>query len=162
MGSNNREFRGIIDCLNRTYRSGGILSWYQGLYASYWCYFIYRGLQIGGYDALKRIYNIDLKNKNKNNNLDTIILGKSFALSYGVSATAMTIAYPFDTIRRKMMMQAGVNKDYREYKNMFECWKHIVERNGYKGLYKGLGVNYFRAFGSSIVLVLFDCFKSYY
>lgn len=61
--ANNREFKGIIDCLHKTYKTGGILSWYQGLTASYFCYFIYRGLQIGGYDATKRIYNIDLKKK---------------------------------------------------------------------------------------------------
>ena len=161
MGSNNREFIGIRHCLEKTYKTGGISSWYQGLTASYCCYFIYRGLQIGGYDAAKRIYNVDLKKKTKNNKFDSSILGQSFLLSYVISSGSMTIAYPFDTVRRKMMMQAGVNKEYREYKNMFECWKQIINTNGIKGLYRGLAVNYFRAFGSSLVLVLFDCFKSY-
>ena len=157
----NREFGGIVDCLKKTYKSGGIGSWYQGLAASYCCYFIYRGLQIGGYDAAKRIYDIDLKKKNKKNQFDSRILSTSFLLSYGISASSMTVAYPFDTVRRKMMMQAGMNRNMLTYNNMLECWADIVLQNGPKGLYRGLGVNYFRALGSSILLVLFDCFKSY-
>lgn len=161
MGGSTREFRGINDCLQKTYNSGGIRSWYQGLTASYCCYFIYRGLQIGGYDAAKRIYGIDLKSKGKGKQSQSQILGISFLMSYAVSAGAMTVAYPFDTVRRKMMMQAGVSQEMRTYHNMFQCWTDIIAQNGVKGLYRGLGVNYFRAFGSSLVLVLFDCFKSY-
>lgn len=161
MGGMNREFRGITDCLQKTYSSGGLRSWYQGLSASYCCYFIYRGLQIGGYDAAKRIYGIDLKKKNKNDQFQSRVLGISFLMSYAVSAGSMTVAYPFDTVRRKMMMQAGVSLEMRTYHNMFQCWTDIIAQNGAKGLYRGLGVNYFRALGSSLVLVLFDCFKSY-
>eukprot|EP01084_Bolivina_argentea_P134983 237938_1 len=61
MGARHREFTGIYNCLMKTYATGGLVSWYQGLGASYCCYFIYRGLQIGGYDAMKRIYDIDLR-----------------------------------------------------------------------------------------------------
>eukprot|EP01083_Nonionella_stella_P008720 25204_1 len=153
MGARHREFTGIYNCLMKTYATGGLVSWYQGLGASYCCYFIYRGLQIGGYDAMKRIYDIDLRRKN------TLLI--SVLLSYSISCGAMTVAYPLDTIRRKMMLQSGVTKQKRMYRNSIECWKDIVKRNGAKGLYKGLGVNYVRAFGSSLVLVLFDCLKTY-
>lgn len=161
MGGSSREFGGISDCLRKTYQSGGIRSWYQGLTASYCCYFIYRGLQIGGYDAAKRIYGIDLKAKGKGKGSQGRVLGISFLMSYAVSSGAMTVAYPFDTVRRKMMMQAGVSQEMKTYHNMLQCWTYILTEYGFQGLYRGLAVNYFRALGSSLVLVLFDCFKSY-
>ncbi|KAN0031074.1 hypothetical protein ACTA71_004046 [Dictyostelium dimigraforme] len=61
--------------------------------------FVYRAAFFGGYDTAKGIL---LGEKNKKS---------SFSASWGIAQVVTTIAgvvsYPFDTVRRRMMMQAG-------------------------------------------------------
>lgn len=65
-----------------------------------------------------------------------------------------TINYPFDTIRRRMMMNAGLEK--KMYENTIDCYKKIMEKEGVNGFFKGCFSNMVRSLGSSIVLVIYD------
>lgn len=65
-----------------------------------------------------------------------------------------TINYPFDTIRRRMMMNAGLEK--KMYENSVDCFKKIMEKEGANGFFKGCFSNMVRSLGSSIVLVIYD------
>jgi solute carrier family 25 (adenine nucleotide translocator) protein 4/5/6/31 len=66
------------------------------------------------------------------------------------------LAYPLDTIRRRLMMESGKSVDQRTYKGTVDCGSKILAKEGITGFFKGNLSNFWRSIGSSIVLVLYD------
>lgn len=71
-----------------------------------------------------------------------------------VAISSQSVAYPFDTVRRRMMMQNALGD--RIYKNTRTCWIQVYKGEGIRGFYPGLSVNAFRSIGAALVLVLYD------
>jgi solute carrier family 25 (adenine nucleotide translocator) protein 4/5/6/31 len=81
-----------------------------------------------------------------------------------VTTIAGTLCYPFDTIRRRIMMQSKINNTSQQlrYNSGFHCLKMIIKDEGIKGLFRGLSVNLFRGVSGSILLVGYDEFNSFF
>jgi solute carrier family 25 (adenine nucleotide translocator) protein 4/5/6/31 len=56
-------------------------------------------------------------------------------------ATSLLFAYPFDLVRIRMALDIGKTKDTREYYSNGNCFKSIYKTDGFRGLYKGYGLN---------------------
>uniref|UniRef100_A0A8D2PCE3 ADP/ATP translocase n=1 Tax=Zosterops lateralis melanops TaxID=1220523 RepID=A0A8D2PCE3_ZOSLA len=86
-----REFSGLGDCLVKIFRSDGVRGLYQGFGVSVQGIIIYRAAYFGIYDTAKgRLAKTALKER-----------------CWTVTAVAGLVSYPFDTVRRRMMMQSG-------------------------------------------------------
>ena len=72
----------------------------------------------------------------------------SFALGWGTSTFSSLASYPFDTIRRRMMMTSGGTGPH--YKNMFDAGRQIVAKEGAKALFKGAGANVIRSIAGGV------------
>lgn len=83
----------------------------------------------------------------------------SWAIAQVVTSVAGIVAYPFDTVRRRMMMQSGCKATEIIYKNNLNCWFTIAKQEGMRGFYKGALTNVFRGTGDAFVLVLYDEIK---
>jgi solute carrier family 25 (adenine nucleotide translocator) protein 4/5/6/31 len=92
-------------------------------------------------------------------NLPQLSWGERIASAQFISVTAGTLIYPFDSVRRRMMMQAGVVVSERLYRNSFQCISLIAQREGIRGFYLGLGPNILRSVGGALLLVAYDTFK---
>lgn len=64
------------------------------------------------------------------------------------------MVYPIDSVRRRMMMEAG--RSERMYKNSLDCVRSVIATEGYRGFYRGLLANMIRGIGTSALLVLYD------
>jgi solute carrier family 25 (adenine nucleotide translocator) protein 4/5/6/31 len=69
-----------------------------------------------------------------------------------VATVAGLISYPFDTVRRRMMMQSGRGIGEILYKNTLDCWVKIAKKEGFKGFFKGVLSNVIGVF----VLFIYD------
>ncbi|KAL4473400.1 hypothetical protein ABPG72_015643 [Tetrahymena utriculariae] len=145
-----RQFKGIKDCLLKVYKSDGFAGLYRGFGICLFGIFIYRGLYFGTYDAGKEII---LKEKYKNK-----IIYK-FLFAQIVVIYSETIAYPTDTIKRKMMMQSA--RGEKLYVNSIDCAIQMYKKQGITSFFVGNASNIFRSFGSSICLVLYDEIRNY-
>ena len=76
-----------------------------------------------------------------------------------VSITAGTACYPIDSVRRRLMMEAGIPREQRFYNNSFDCFRKVLRSEGLRGFYLGIGPNLVRSFGAAILLVSYDVFK---
>lgn len=83
----------------------------------------------------------------------------SWAIAQIVTSVAGIVAYPFDTVRRRMMMQSGLRTTELIYKSSLHCWMTIAKQEGVRGFYKGALTNVFRGTGDAFVLVLYDIIK---
>ncbi|EDS27833.1 conserved hypothetical protein [Culex quinquefasciatus] len=77
-----------------------------------------------------------------------------------VTTLSGVISYPFDTVRRRMMMQSGRAKADIMYKNTLDCWVKISKQEGSKAFFKGAFSNVLRGTGGALVLVFYDELKA--
>lgn len=145
-----REFSGLGNCLTKIFKSDGLAGLYRGFGVSVQGIIIYRAAFFGFYDTAKGILP-DPKNT-------PIIV--SWAIAQTVTTIAGIVSYPFDTVRRRMMMQSGRKKTDIIYKNTMHCWSTIAKSEGGAAFFKGAFSNVLRGTGGAIVLVLYDEIKN--
>lgn len=148
-----REFTGMINCLSTIGRRTGFFSLYQGFGVSVQGIIIYRGAYFGLYDTGKSAILKDEKNAS--------VLSK-WAIAQTVTAVSGVVSYPFDTVRRRMMMMSGrKSAEEVQYKSTLDCWKKVYSQEGFKGFFKGAWSNVIRGAGGALVLVLYDEVKKF-
>lgn len=140
-----REFTGLIDCLKKVAGRGGPMALYQGFGVSVQGIIIYRGAYFGLFDTAKGMIFEDEKNAN---------FFMRWAVAQTVTAVAGVVSYPFDTVRRRLMMQSGSSE--KMYKGTIDCWGKILRDEGGKAFFKGAWSNVLRGAGGALVLVLYD------
>lgn len=143
-----REFTGLVDCLSKTAKRGGPMALYQGFGVSVQGIIVYRGAYFGLYDTAKGVLFKDEKN--------APFVAK-WAVAQAVTSAAGVLSYPFDTVRRRLMMQAGSDK--KQYAGTLDCWRKIAAQEGSKAFFKGALSNILRGAGGAFVLVLYDEIK---
>lgn len=148
-GNEKREFRGLGDCLTKIFKHDGLIGLYRGFGVSVQGIIIYRASYFGFYDTARGMLP-DAKNT-------PIVI--SWAIAQSVTTVAGIISYPFDTVRRRMMMQSGRSKADILYKSTIHCWSTIAKTEGGKAFFKGAFSNVLRGTGGAFVLVLYDEIK---
>ncbi|KAL9689148.1 hypothetical protein QQ045_033580 [Rhodiola kirilowii] len=146
-----RQFRGICHFLSTIHKKDGIRGIYRGLPASLQGMVVHRGLYFGGFDTMKEI----MSEENK----PEAALWKRWLVAQAVTTSAGLISYPLDTVRRRMMMQSGVENSM--YHNTLDCWKQIYRKEGMASFYRGALSNMFRSTGAAAILVLYDDVKKF-
>lgn len=144
----NREFTGMIDCMRKVSSRGGPMALYQGFGVSVQGIIVYRGAYFGLYDTAKGILFEDEKKAN--------VFAK-WAVAQTVTACSGIISYPFDTVRRRLMMQSGGKE--KLYNGTLDAWRKIAANEGMNAFFKGSLSNVLRGAGGALVLVMYDEIK---
>uniref|UniRef100_A0A8B9E3U4 ADP/ATP translocase n=1 Tax=Anser cygnoides TaxID=8845 RepID=A0A8B9E3U4_ANSCY len=124
-----RQFQGLGDCIVKIAKTDGLPGLYQG-FASYF----------GCYDTIK----IGLLPNPKQTPL---IL--SFFIAQVVTMFSGMLSYPFDTVRRRMMIQC-------QYKRTLDSFMEIQQQEGLNAVFHGAFSNILCGAGGALVLVLYD------
>jgi len=146
------QFNGIVDCLSKTVKQQGVTGLYRGTAVSIAGAFVYRAGQLGLYGTVMGF------NPYKN---DKGIKGLVSAIVIGTTARTVILPlnYPFDTVRRRLMLESDLPKEQRQYKSGVDCARKVLAAEGMAGLYKGAFPEIFRGFGGVMVIVLYDRLK---
>merc|ERR1711953_1036529 len=151
VGSGKKTFNGLGDCLKKTAMGPqGPAGLYAGFGVSLMGIIPYRGFQLGAFDTLVGL------NPFKD---DKGVLGivSTFGAAQSAIIAGAAISYPFDTVRRRLQMQAEKPVEEHVYKGTMDCLKKIAAEEGVaKGLYKGFIANCLRSVGGALVLVFYD------
>ncbi|RZC34430.1 ADP,ATP carrier protein [Asbolus verrucosus] len=147
-GKGERQYSGLLDCIKKTVKSDGPVGLYRGFFVSVQGIIIYRASYFGFFDTAKGMLP-DPKNT-------PFII--SFAIAQVVTTVSGITSYPFDTVRRRMMMQSG--RVDKMYKNTLDCWIKIAKNEGGTAFFKGAFSNILRGTGGALVLVLYDELKA--
>lgn len=142
-GADAREFKGLGDCLSKIFKADGLGGLYRGFAVSVQGIIIYRAAFFGLYDTAKGM-------TGKTNIL------VSWMIAQCVTTVSGIISYPFDTVRRRMMMQSGRKGGDIMYKNTVDCWRKVASQEGTGAFFKGAFSNVLRGTGGALVLVMYD------
>jgi len=141
-----REFTGLGNCLAKIFKTDGLKGLYQGFGVSVQGIIIYRAAFFGLYDTAKGM-------TGKTN------VFVSWAIAQCVTTVSGIISYPFDTVRRRLMMQSGRKGADVAYTGTLDCWRKIAAQEGGAAFFKGAFSNVLRGTGGALVLVLYDEIK---
>lgn len=145
-----REFKGLGDCLVKIFKSDGPIGLYRGFFVSVQGIIIYRAAYFGMFDTAKMVFTPEGKKLN---------FFAAWMIAQVVTVGSGILSYPWDTIRRRMMMQSG-RKDIL-YKNTWDCAVKIVKNEGISAMFKGALSNVFRGTGGALVLAIYDEIQKY-
>jgi len=144
-----REFKGLADCLIKIVKSDGPIGLYRGFFVSVQGIIIYRAAYFGMFDTAKMVFAGDGK----------LNFFAAWGIAQVVTVGSGILSYPWDTIRRRMMMQSGRTDVL--YKNTWDCTVKIVKNEGPRALFKGALSNVFRGTGGALVLAIYDEIQKY-
>jgi len=147
------KFKGITDCIVSTVRLQGLTGLYTGWSVTVAGAFVYRAGQLG---CFKQIQDMNPYNSDKG----SLGIVSSFAAVTVARTVVMPFNYPFDTVRRRMMLESEKAQDARQYKGSFDCARKVLAKEGPKGMYKGMIPELFRGVGGSLVIVVYDRIKT--
>lgn len=145
-----REFNGLVDCLQKIYKSDGPIGLYRGFIISVIGIIAYRASYFGMFDTGKVLLFKDHKKAN---------IFAMWGFAQFVTVTAGIASYPLDTVRRRLMMQSG-RADVM-YTGTVDCFKKILKNEGPKAFFKGSLSNVLRGTGGALVLVFYDRIQAY-
>jgi len=153
VGGGKKQFNGLVDCLTKTAKGpGGFMSLYNGYGPSVAGIIAYRGAQFGLNDTIMA-FNPYAKEQG------LVAIASKFAIAQVAVTASGLVAYPFDTVRRRLQMQSDKPVEEQLYKGTMDCGVKIIKDEGFGGMYKGALANIFRGVGASLVLVLYGEIK---
>jgi solute carrier family 25 (adenine nucleotide translocator) protein 4/5/6/31 len=152
VGSGKKAFNGIADCITKTIKQGGVTGLYRGSAVTIAGAFVYRGGQLG---LFGQIMDANPYKQDKG------ILGIVAAFTCATVARTITTPfnYPFDTVRRRMMLDSEKPAAERMYSSGVNCFFKVMKVEGFGGMYKGLIPELFRGIGGPMVLTAYDRIK---
>jgi len=140
-----REFKGLADCLVKIAKHDGPIGLYRGFFVSVQGIIIYRAAYFGCFDTAKSLFTAGDKKLN---------FFAAWGIAQVVTIASGILSYPWDTVRRRMMMQSGRKEIL--YKNTLDCALKIVRNEGMSAMFKGALSNVFRGTGGALVLAIYD------
>jgi solute carrier family 25 (adenine nucleotide translocator) protein 4/5/6/31 len=146
------KYNGIMDCIVSTVKQQGITGLYTGWTVTVMGAFVYRAGQLG---CFKQIQDMNPYKNDKG----TMGAVSSFVAVTVARTVVMPFNYPFDTVRRRMMLESEKAPQDRRYKGSLDCFRQVWAKEGAKGMYKGMVPELFRGVGGSIVIVAYDRIK---
>jgi len=148
-----KPFAGTWDCITKTVKSQGVGGLYRGTEVGVAGAFVYRAGQLGLFGTIMGL------NPLKDDKGIVGAVAAFFAATLARSAI-LPFNYPFDTVRRRLMLESDKPPADRLYRGAFHCAGEIMKNEGLAGMYKGLGPEFFRGMGGSVVIVAYDRIKN--
>jgi solute carrier family 25 (adenine nucleotide translocator) protein 4/5/6/31 len=152
LGAGKGQFNGIMDCLTKTVQQQGITGLYRGTAVSIAGAFVYRAGQLGLYGTVMG-FNPYKEDKGFKGILSGLFIGTA------ARSVILPFNYPFDTVRRRMMLESDLPAAERQYKSGIDCARKVLAAEGLVGMYKGVIPEIFRGFGGVVVIVAYDRVK---
>jgi len=153
VGSGKKMFNGIGDCIMKTVKGQGITGLYRGWAVTCGGAFVYRGGQLGLFSQIREM-NPYKKDKGPFGWFST------FCAATAGRTAVMPFNYPFDTVRRRLMLESEKPAADRLYKGGVDCFFKVMKAEGVAGMYKGMVPELFRGVGGSVVLVAYNRIKA--
>lgn len=127
-------YKNLLDALFKIVKEEGPAELYRGLTPSLIGVIPYAAASYFAYDTLRKAYRKAF-DQEEIGNISTLLMGSAAA------AMSSSATFPLEVARKQM--QAGAFNG-RQYRNLLHALISIVEREGFPGLYRGLGPSYLK------------------
>eukprot|EP01117_Protostelium_nocturnum_P019465 TRINITY_DN8454_c0_g1_i1.p1 TRINITY_DN8454_c0_g1~~TRINITY_DN8454_c0_g1_i1.p1 ORF type:complete len:300 (+),score=65.73 TRINITY_DN8454_c0_g1_i1:59-958(+) len=141
-----REYEGVVDLCRKVYRKEGITGFYSGLGASILGMIAYRFFYhqiVGNFGPMLN----HVAEKQRSVAIDIFMFAAPIA--------AGILSYPFDTIRKRMMMNSGEEK---KYFSTYDALVTIISEEGWSSLFRGVELNVVKSAAIPFIAATYSTF----
>ena len=148
---NTRLYSGAVDCFKSIIREEGVRGLYSGLLPSL-LLVSHGAIQLAAYEKLKKVVMSLPQNKYSDSERNRIYISEAGVCGALSKAAATLVTYPYQVMRSRLQQRMDI-RDLK-YSGFVSTLRLTVQREGIRGLYKGLAPNLVRVMPQSAVTFL--------
>merc|ERR1712203_185213 len=123
-------YKGVVDCVQKTLRSEGIIPFWRGNLANVLRYFPTQALNFAFKDTIKALFKVD-KNAPQYVKFGTNILSGGLA-----GSMSLTFVYSLDYARTRLANDAKGKGGERQFNGLIDVYVKTIKSDGIQGLYR--------------------------
>lgn len=145
-----QRLKGPVDCLKRIYKVDGIRGCFRGMGATMLRETPSYGIYFATFEVMQRQF---LRPRSEEG---SFVRSLKLMMAGGLSGVLGWISsYPLDVIKTKIQAQSIVHRPAEaQYKGIIDCARRLVQSEGPRALWRGLGATVIRAFPTNAVIFL--------
>merc|ERR1711997_1007126 len=128
-------YKGVVDCVQKTLRSEGIIPFWRGNLANVLRYFPTQALNFAFKDTIKALFKVD-KNAPQYVKFGTNILSGGLA-----GSLSLTVVYSLDFARTRLANDAKGKGGERQFNGLIDVYRKTLASDGIGGLYRGFVIS---------------------
>jgi len=128
-------YKGVVDCVQKTLRSEGIIPFWRGNLANVLRYFPTQALNFAFKDTIKALFKVD-KNAPQYVKFGTNILSGGLA-----GSLSLTVVYSLDFARTRLANDAKGKGGERQFNGLIDVYAKTLKTDGIQGLYRGFTIS---------------------
>jgi len=128
-------YKGVVDCVQKTLRSEGVIPFWRGNLANVLRYFPTQALNFAFKDTIKAIFKTS-KDAPTYMKFGTNILSGGFA-----GSLSLTFVYSLDYARTRLANDAKGKGGERQFNGLIDVYAKTLKSDGIQGLYRGFTIS---------------------
>ncbi|KAL3106896.1 hypothetical protein niasHT_010811 [Heterodera trifolii] len=137
--------RGLFHCFSVIRSREGTAGLYRGFLASLNFTFLSRAVFFGIFDSIR----LTLAEERR----QALSFAATWSLAQFSIIVSSLVCYPLDTVRRRLMLEAG--SEFKQYSTQWQCFSTVCRTEGVLSLYKGALSNSLRCTSGALILAIY-------
>merc|ERR1712226_1259182 len=134
-GRLSEPYKGVVDCVQKTLRSEGIIPFWRGNLANVLRYFPTQALNFAFKDTIKAQFKVPKTAGTAQK------LGSNVAAGGLAGSLSLTVVYSLDFARTRLANDAKGKDGKRQYNGLVDVYKKTLASDGIGGLYRGFVIS---------------------
>jgi len=128
-------YKGVVDCVQKTLRTEGVIPFWRGNLANVLRYFPTQALNFAFKDTIKALFKVE-KNAPQYVKFGTNILSGGLA-----GSLSLTVVYSLDFARTRLANDAKGKGGERQFNGLIDVYAKTLKTDGIQGLYRGFTIS---------------------
>jgi len=134
-GRLNEPYKGVVDCVQKTLKSEGVIPFWRGNLANVLRYFPTQALNFAFKDTIKALFKVQ-KDAPQYVKFGTNILSGGMA-----GSLSLTLVYSLDFARTRLANDAKGKGGERQFNGLIDVYAKTLKTDGIQGLYRGFTIS---------------------
>merc|ERR1712037_551773 len=128
-------YKGVVDCVQKTLRTEGVIPFWRGNLANVLRYFPTQALNFAFKDTIKAMFKVD------KNAPQYVKFGTNIASGGLAGSLSLTLVYSLDFARTRLANDAKGNGGERQFNGLIDVYVKTLKSDGIQGLYRGFTIS---------------------
>lgn len=134
-GRLSEPYKGVVDCVQKTLRTEGVIPFWRGNLANVLRYFPTQALNFAFKDTIKSMFKVD------KNAPQYVKFGTNIASGGLAGSLSLTLVYSLDFARTRLANDAKGKGGERQFNGLVDVYAKTLKTDGIQGLYRGFTIS---------------------
>lgn len=134
-GRLNEPYKGVVDCVQKTLKSEGVIPFWRGNLANVLRYFPTQALNFAFKDTIKALFKV------QKDAPQYVKFGTNIASGGLAGSLSLTLVYSLDFARTRLANDAKGKGGERQFNGLIDVYSKTLKSDGIQGLYRGFTIS---------------------